>query len=72
MCDTYKCGNTYKCDSKDFRDFKILLKVFLHICEYCVRKTYKCAVTRNPQKISKEALDSDSSKNLLESNFSLF
>ena len=38
-------------DSKSFLDFKIILKVFLHICEYYQRKTYKCAVTRNPKNI---------------------
>ena len=44
-CESY-LRKTRKCDFKGFLDSKTLIKVFLHNCEYCFSKAYKCAVTK--------------------------
>ena len=49
-CESYP-SKTYKYDFKGFLDFKFLLKVFLHICEYCPRKNLQVCCEQKPTKI---------------------
>ena len=69
-CESYKC-KTHKCEFKCLPKFKMSLEVSCTFTESCLYKTYKCAVTRKPNKYCREALDSISSKARIWSNFDL-